>query len=174
MQTQDTNTQHTTSAGLIIPAISQPWPAQGGIYIGQLPPAGDFPGAHIVASTEETMAEWGAYGVAVDGANSRYDGRANTAALLAHQHQGKHTHPAAQWASQYSADGHTDFHLPSLLELQIAHAFAPQVFNKDSWYWTSTQGSAFSAFGQDFEYGDSGWRDKDLERRVRAVRWIPL
>lgn len=167
--------QRVTSAGLIVPAIGQAWPGQGGIYIGELPAAGDRQGVHMVVSAEEAEAlEYGAYGTHVPGADSRHDGRANTRALIDHQLQGKHTLPAATWATQHSTDGHQDFHLPSLLELQIANAFAPELFSKAGWYWTSTQGSARSAFGQDFEYGNSDWYGKGTERRVRAVRWIPL
>lgn len=166
--------QQVTSQGLIIPAIGAPWPGQGGIYIGQLPPAGDRPGVHMVAAELEATHEWGARGVKVPGADSRHDGRANTRALLAHQHDGQHTHPAASYCAEFEAYGHKDFHLPSLLELQVASALAPQLFDQNTWYWTSTQLSANYAFVQDFEGGGSYWTNKDYECRVRAVRWIQL
>ena len=163
--------QRVTSAGLIVPAIGQAWPGQGGIYIGELPAANDRPGVHMVVSAEEAEAlEWGMYGTKVPGADNRHNGRANTQSLLATGN----SHPAAAWCENYSADGHTNFHLPSQLELNIANALCPQVFSKDNWYWTSTQYSAGNAFEQDFEYGTSSWFSKDNERRVRAVRWIPL
>jgi len=180
METQDTtNTatqaQRVTSAGLIIPAIGLAWPGQGGIYIGELPAAGGRPGVHMVVSAEEAEGlEWGGYGTRVPGADSRHDGRANTRALLEHQQQGEHTHPAATWCAQHVADGHQDFHLPSQLELQIASALCPQAFNQDDYHWASTQGSASDAFVQVFEYGYSYWSFKDDMFRVRAVRWIPL
>ena len=164
----------TTSAGLVIPAIGAPWPGQGGIYVGQLPPAGDRPGVHLVVSELEADRTWGAYGVDVPGATSRHNGRANTQALLAHQQDGEHTHPAAQFCAEFECDGHKDFHLPSLLELQVASALAPDVFDQDPYYWTSTQGSPRYAFVQDFELGYSGWYYEDNARRVRAVRWIQL
>ena len=169
--TQETTAQSVTSAGLVIPAIGQPWPGQGGIYIGELPPAALRPGAHIVVSEEEAQRmEWGNYGTKVEGANSRHDGRANTQALLSTGNN----HPAAAWCAQYTAEGHTDFHLPSTLELSIASALCPEVFSQADLYWASTQLSALSAFAQAFENGDSDWDFKGSEFRVRAVRWIPL
>jgi hypothetical protein len=69
---------------------------------------------------------------------------------------------------------HDDWHLPSQAELFLASLYAPQVFEKEGWYWSSTQGSRGSAFVQDFEHGGSYWGGKGNEYRVRAVRWIPL
>ena len=41
---------------------------------------------------------------------------------------------------------------------------------QDTWYWSSTQYSAYSAFFQDFAGGDQDGYDKDHRGRVRAVR----
>lgn len=169
------------------PAIGQYWPGQGGIYCGVLPAVGDQPAVHMVFSTEEAKLTWGPYGETVEGASSRSNGRGNTRAILLSVSTGKSNYceaqaeiknsskyPAAKWAAEYTNDGHTDFHLPSQAELFMASLHAPQVFNKDGWYWSSTQISAFNAFVQDFEHGNSSWGDKVIECRVRAVRRIPL
>ncbi|MFZ2306192.1 MAG: DUF1566 domain-containing protein, partial [Rhodoferax sp.] len=71
-------------------------------------------------------------------------------------------------------DGHSDYYLPALGELNSAAANVPELFNTDGWYWTSTQGSRSYAFVQDFEGGNSYWSYKYGERRVRAFRRIPL
>ena len=49
----------------------------------------------------------------------------------------------------------------------------PEAFD-DTWYWSSTQFSASSAFGQDFGYGLQGHDAKKSEARARAVRLIQL
>jgi hypothetical protein len=121
----------------------------------------------MVASDAETSVQWGPR-TDVQGARSRHDGRANTAALAGDDF------PAAQWCRDHRADGHDDFHLPSQLEMFLASIYAPQVFEKEGWYWTSTQLSSHGAFIQDFEFGDSLWYFKDYVYRVRAVRWIQL
>jgi hypothetical protein len=91
-----------------------------------------------------------------------------------HGRPSRDKYPAAWWCSNQQADGHTDFHLPSQAELFMTLLHAPQLFQKESWYWTSTQLSRNLAFAQYFEYGGSCWLDKVSELRVRAFRWIPL
>jgi len=151
------------------------WPGQGGIYLGDLPAFGDQPAVHMVGSIEEREElAYGGRGTDVQGATSRTNGRANTAALLAHGKAHGIDFPAAAWCAQHVADGHQDFHLPSQAELFMAMLHCQHAFKKDGWYWTSTQDSAFNAFGQGFEDGGSVWGIKDSKFRVRAVRWIPL
>jgi hypothetical protein len=153
------------------PAHGEIWPGQGGRYICTLPALLGVPARHLIVSEGEAEGlEYGPYGLDVPGASTPLDGPANTQALL---DSGK-DHPAAQWARAYTADGHADFHLPAKLDLVMAQICAPQLFNKDGWYWSSTQGSSNSAFVQDFEYGVSNWRSKDSEHRVRAFRWVHL
>lgn len=152
------------------PAFGEYWPGQGGFYGGTLPATPELPAQHLVFSEAQTEdLSWGPYGTEIAGVSSRTDGRANTQALLSSGHE----HPAAQWAAKQTADGHTDFHLPSQAELFIALLCAPEKFKKSSWYWSSTQTSRNYAFAQDFEYGYSACSYKDNECRVRAVRWIP-
>lgn len=161
----------TTQADISTPpAAGEYWPGQGGHYICTLPAIQHLPARHLIAAAQEF--EDIAYGpyTEVPGASSRIDGAANTALLVA----SGQVHPAAQKASDYTSDGHSDFFLPAQLDLFMASLYAPQLFNKDGWYWTSTQGSRFYAIVQDFENGGSYWYDKGNECRVRAVRVIQL
>ncbi len=151
------------------PAHGQLWPGQGGHYICTLPALLGVPARHLIASVEETKAVYGPY-TDVKDAVSPIDGPSNTAALLA----ASDAHTAAAWCKQLTADGHSDFHLPAKLDMVMAHICAPQLFDKNDWYWTSTQHSRYDAFVQDFEDGDSFWLSKDSQHRVRAFRWIHL
>lgn len=165
----DAATPVAQATPLTPPAPGEYWPGQGGHYICTLPALLGLPQRHLIAGEGE--AEDLAYGpeINVPGATSHVDGPANTAALLA---TGK-DHPAAKWASEYTADGHADFHLPARLDMLMAYLCAPQLFKKSGWYRTSTQSSRINAFVQDFEDGNSFWYGKDYGYcRVRAFRWI--
>ena len=105
--------------------------------------------------TEQLRAEWGGYGEECEGATSMSDGLANTRALLADTNE----HPAAKLASEFTADGHSDFYLPARRELQAAEANVPELFEK-AYHWSSSQFSANTAYYVAFEvgwlnYGDS-------------------
>ena len=146
------------------------WPSQGGHYVCTLPSMQGLPARHlIVATNEHKEITWGPRDNDTHAAASQVDGKGNTAALV---QAGKH--PAAQWASEYSADGHNDFHLPSRFELFMCWLCAPQLFNKDGWYWSSSQYSRDDAWVQDFEYGLSSSDGKGRELRARPVRWVQL
>jgi hypothetical protein len=171
-----TQTPIDTPATIAPPALGEYWPGQGGIYAGILPAFDGYPARNLVFSTTdapETLT-WGPYGEKVPGADSRTDGKANTAALLANKAIKGSSYPAAEWAAAYTADGHADFHLPSQAELFMASLYAAKAIGMDSWMWSSTQCSGHDAFVQDFEYGDSRWSSKGTGCRVRAVRWIQL
>lgn len=157
------------------PALGAYWHGQGGIYCGTLPAAHGLPARHLIFGTTDAPERltWGEYGTKVPGADHRWDGRANTAALLANKATGK-SHPAAEWAAAYSADGHTDFHLPAQAELALASVMCPEQFTQEGWYWSSTQLGRDSAFVQGFEVGGSVWYVKDGGYFVRAARWIPI
>lgn len=156
-------------AGPQPPAHGQLWPGQGGHFICTLPALMGLPARHLIAATKD--GESLAFGLTdeVDGATSRIDGPGNTRALMA-----RGEHPAAEFASKFQADGHSDFHLPSQLELLMASICAPQLFQKAGWYWSSTQNSRRNAFCQDFEVGHSSWSGEGYEWRVRPFRWIHL
>lgn len=152
------------------PAMGEYWPGQGGRFVCTMPALLGLPARHLIVGEGE--ADDLTYGPDIDvpGAASHIDGAANTAALLATGQD----HPAATWASQYTADGHTDFHLGSRLDMLMAYICTPQLFKKSGWYRTSTQLSRNSAIAQYFEGGTSYWVYKYDEFRVRPVRVIPL
>ena len=151
------------------PAVGDYWPGQGGHYVCTQPALLGAPARHLIAGGEQEELQFGPT-VDVPGARSQVDGMSNTAALIAASDE----HAAAKWATAYTADGHTDFHLPSRLDLLMGFICAPQLFKKSGWYWSSTQDSRHFAFVQDFEYGSSVWDVKFYEHRVRAFRWIHL
>lgn len=150
------------------PSHGEYWAGQGGHYICTLPALMGLPARHLIAGQQQTKATFGPY-EEVTGCSSHIDGPANTKALIAHG-----DHPAAKWAAAYTADDRQDFHLPAKLDLVMAHICAPQLFDKEGYYWTSTQYSRTSAFVQGFESGNSDWDNKGLEHKVRAFRWIQL
>eukprot|EP01034_Spumella_vulgaris_P026202 gene26202-32742_t len=81
-----------TPAATTPPQAGQPWPGQGGIYIGTFPAQFGQPAHHLIAATEDCGRHaWGGHGHEASGAVSQVDGRANTAALLADAQK----HPAA-------------------------------------------------------------------------------
>lgn len=152
------------------PKAGEIWPGQGGRFICTVAASEGLPARHLVFGTEEAEElSFGPY-EKIASADSHLDGASNTAALL---NSGKE-HPAAAWAKTYTADGHTDFHLPSRHDLLLAYIHAKEHFSTDDWYWSSTQDSRNVAFVQDFENGNSSWSVKGYGHRVRACRWIPL
>ncbi|MDN5502980.1 MAG: DUF1566 domain-containing protein [Comamonas sp.] len=145
------------------------WAGQGGHFICTLPAMHGLPARHLIAAAEENECTWGKGGEDVPGAASQYDGKANTAALVAHD-----GHAAAEWAATYEANGLKDFYLPSRLELLMCYLAAPQLFKKEGYYWSSSQCSRYYAWCQVFESGYSYGSAKDYELRARPVRTIQL
>ena len=163
-----------TKTNIILPAFGAAIAGQGGFFAAimrgptvngiQQPPM-----ALIVSDTaHEIESVWGTYRQDVTGCNTRTDGQANTLAMLAADCA------AAKHARSITVDGHNDFYLPSIGELNTAAANAPELFDAEGIYWASTQDSASYAFAQNFEGGNSLWSSKDSEFRVRPFRAIPL
>lgn len=136
--------------------------SQGGIYIGVT-----AQGRHLFAAAAplDGVFEFGGYGEDLEG-YSDLDGAENTRKLLE-----RGGHPAAHAASEYTADGHTDFYLPSHRELlQVA---AVEGFSEnDGDVWTSTPYGSFTAWAVPFESGRILNWDRSNEFRVRPVRSI--
>ena len=70
--------------------------------------------------------------------------------------------------------GFQDWYLPATHELRTLYINVPDLFDKDEWYWSSSQYSRNHAWCQDFENGNSNNNDKDNELRARPVRTIQL
>lgn len=147
-----------------IPDVGAYWPEQGGINGGFVAAHGDVPAHYLVWATEDAgKHKWGGY-EKESAATSKRDGQANTKALLA-----EGDHPAAM-AAVISADGHYDFYLPAAAELYHGWLNVPGIFNKDRYYWSSSQRSACLAFSMDFGGGNQYSFGKDSECLVRPVR----
>lgn len=134
---------------------------QGGIYIGIT-----AQGRHLFAAAPLGGSfEFGGYGDELEG-YSDLDGAENTRKLLE-----RGNHPAALAASEYSADGHSDFYLPShreLLQVAAAEGFSEGVGD----VWTSTPYGSYTAWAVRFEYGVFSYWHRSTEFRVRPVRSI--
>jgi hypothetical protein len=153
------------------PAMGEIWQGQGGRYGGTMPSREGKPGYHlIVAESHGEKLKFGPYDTNVTGAADHYDGQANTKALLAH---GKE-HAAAAWAADMGIGPHEDFYLPAHAELCQLWINVPHLFAKEGWYWSSTQGSPYHAWAQDFADGYSYFDSKDDEFRAVAVRRLVI
>jgi hypothetical protein len=148
-----------------IPALGAEWPGQGGFNGGLVVARGDVPAHYLIIAKEDVGDhKWGGRDKE-SAAFSKTDGVANTGALKA-----EGDHPAAKAASAYSMDGHADFYLPACAELYHCWVNVPELFAKDTWYWSSSQRSAYVAFSLDFGGGYQSYYAKSGELRVRPVR----
>ena len=77
---------------------------------------------------------------------------------------------ALDLAKTITADGHSDFSVPTRFESALLYANLHDQFEADRWHWTSTQYSEDSAWFQYFVNGGQGSSGKSPERRVRFVR----
>ncbi|WP_256604802.1 DUF1566 domain-containing protein [Pseudomonas sp. 57B-090624] len=147
-----------------VPPLGAEWPGQGGINGGLFRGRDGHPDYYLIWAKEDAKdIKWGGYGDESK-ATSKWDGLANTKALL---EEGSHS--AAEYAASVEADGHADFYLPSQAELMMAWANVPELFSA-TWYWSSSQFSSLSAFLTGFTDGGTDYYAKDVEFRVRAVR----
>lgn len=141
--------------GRDIPRPGETVPGEGGVFAG-FGPKEDGSLEWLIAAPIDIGyfkdLAYGEYGKEVSGAQSWYDGRANTAALLAHG-----DHPAARKCAEFAHEGHSDYFLGA--KLQMAAVFAA-LYGKvpKEWFLTSTQYSASSAWYQGFGTGNvNGW-----------------
>lgn len=153
------------------PAIGQYWQGQGGFYAGLMRGQGGQPDYHLVVAAadagEVKAIAWGGKGESEPVAESEWDGQANTTALL----NSAKSHPAAEWVGALVIEEHRDFYLPSRRELRLCWVNVPEQFAKE-WYWSSTQYSPITAWGQNFGVGSQGDVPKGNELRARAVRRV--
>lgn len=152
---------------MAIPEVGEYWPGQGGHNGGFVPARDGIPAHYLVFAAKDVGDHaWGRRGEE-SGATSKWDGLANTQALLA-----EGGHPAATACAEHQDDGHSDFYLPAAAELYQGWLNVPDLFAKDCWYWSSTQRSAYHAFLMGFLVGNQGYGDKNTELRVRPVRRV--
>ncbi|MBD9395173.1 DUF1566 domain-containing protein [Acidovorax sp. ACV01] len=158
---------------LCIPLFGALVPAQGGHFGAILRGAaadGSEDYALIVAeaSAEIEDATWADEYKTIEGADSKTDGPANTAAMAAAGLA------LAQRIKALDLGGHTDWYLPAAAELRALSATVPELFHQKDWYWSSSQYSRSYAWCQDFECGSSNALFKDNEFRARPVRRVQL
>ncbi|WP_426248519.1 DUF1566 domain-containing protein [Pseudomonas sp. TWR3-1-1] len=147
-----------------IPELGAVWPGQGGFNGGLVAAGGEVPAHYLIIAAQDAGShEWGGRGRESQ-ANSKRDGFANTVILM------EDDHPAANKATAYTADGHDNFYLPAAAELYHCWLSVPDLFAKDTWYWSSTQRSANNAFNMYFDGGSQYGSCKGIELRVRPVR----
>ena len=147
-----------------IPELGAVWPGQGGFNGGLVAARGEVPAHYLIIAAQDAGShEWGGRGRESQAA-SKWDGFANTVTLM------EGDHPAAKAATAYSADGHDNFYLPAAAELYHCWLNVPELFAKDTWYWSSTQRSANVAFTMTFDVGTQDTIAKLHELRVRPVR----
>lgn len=159
---------HPANTQSNMPAIGDLMPSEGGTLAAILArPDGTTYGLIVADASHDIEGEWGEYGQAVDGARGT-DGMASTQAMAQAGSE------IAQKVLAMDIAGHRDWYIPSRLELLACYELAPQLFERDGWYWSSTQYSRYYAWCQAFEYGHSYANGKDDEFRARPVRSIQL
>ena len=156
------------------PPLGAMWPEQGGIYAGVMRSEWGHH-YHLIISpidTELNDTEWGEDDKMISGAINDRDGLSNSLAIRDYAKSIEKRFPAACLALSLTANGFNDWYLPARHELRLAYLNAPEIFNLDGWYWTSTQcaGNASDAWGQYFDIGNQYDGVKGCKGRVRAVR----
>ena len=107
-----------------------------------------------------------------EGYNNNTTGRANTTALAALA-DGASPHAAAQTCENLNEDGHTDWYLPSLSELNVLYQNNGYIgyFNTTgTYYWSSTEYNISTAWIERFSDGSQNTNFKYTTYLVRCVR----
>lgn len=121
-------------------------PMEGGYYAGGNIIVDGTEYALIVASVEQTglqKLQSKTQNTATVGSDSEYDGRGNTQAMMT---AGSELHPAAAFCDNLELNGFSDWHLPSMYELEILHRYLNPIDNE------GTNGT-----DDEFYYNISGW-----------------
>lgn len=170
----------------------------GGFYCGQINSGGALYALVAAPKDLEFASAWGEYGQNVEGATSYHDGAANTAAMLEagspptkQLATGWHIpardelellyrafKPSAEENYTYRSGENPSAAPPTYpyteqLPAQTSAAAFKQGGDQalaDTWYWSSTQYSATSAWSQYFGDGGQSSTAKSIEGRVRPVR----
>ena len=125
------------------PAINQPWPEQGGIFIGSrlidglvhhvvIPGGIEFDHTDIPFSRVEQVV-----------------------------------------AEGDELNGFSDWRAPDKEDLMLAYINSREFFDTGGWYWSRTPDGEHWAWAVDFEYGLTYGRNRGYEFRVRPVRSFP-
>ena len=147
-------------------------PFEGGIYAGVMTNELGEPAHHLIVATgptAETTIQWGPGDIAIHGANSEWDGQANSQAII----EKKIECPAVEFCVQSKHEGYEDWYLPSRYELALCNTNISNLFAK-MWYWSSTQYSDVYAWQFGFHNGTQSYATKWTNGNVRLVRRCPV
>ncbi|MFY3084265.1 hypothetical protein ACOTF2_29720, partial [Achromobacter xylosoxidans] len=115
-----------TATATTAPAIGQEWPEQGGIYIGS---------RLIDGATHHMIIPGGKEFDLVDV---------------------EFKDLASAMAERGEVNGHADWRAPDQEDMMLAYINAPDLFEKDDWYWTNKPCGSSSAWAVNFEDGGVG------------------
>lgn len=135
----------STQTATRIPAINQPWPEQGGIYIGSRLIDGAVHHVVIPGGTEH------------DTKDVKFADLEKTVAAAG------------------AINGHSDWRAPDQEDLQLAYINAREHFEQEgygSWYWSQTERDGWP-WAVEFEYGRTLNFYRSHEFRVRPFRSFP-
>lgn len=140
-------------------------PYEGGIifYI-------DTTGQHglIAATSDQGDVPWGCYGTTIGGTSTAiYTGQANTSAIVTGCTAGG---IAALICFDLVLNGYSDWYLPSKDELNQMYLQKNAIGSFSGVYWSSSETSAGSAWGQSVDSGSQGPLAKTNACDVRAIR----
>ncbi len=175
--TQENTTMSSSSAISAVrfsdlPAAGEVFPGQGGVLAGIILGKKGEPSFALIRATDAAAnfkdVELGTYGTEVENASHFLDGITNTKALAEAGSE------ICQQILQLNIEGHTDFYLPAIGELQAATSHIREQMEFDDYYLSSTQYGAHGVRVQDFDYGFSYHDYKGTERRAVAFRRIQL
>lgn len=147
--------------------------ADGTVFAGWHPVTQDP--LFIPPTDQGTTSKWkiwaGTDDIATD---STYDGRANQNQISG---LGSGTFPAFDLCYNLTFGGHSDWYLPSQVELYYLWAVSPTIQAaghitnfQSTLYWSSTEYLTTNAWDQRFANGSQNFNDEDTAYRVRCVR----
>lgn len=127
----------------------------------------------VAPASSEFNAKWGVWDHDVaDPQESIGSGKRNTELIIEKLSQLGETGRAAQRCKELNINSYSDWFLPSLDELNLMfvnlHLKVRGGFSNG--YWSSSQGNAYSAWGQFYSVGNGSPGAKYGRARVRAVR----
>src|SRR5690606_36122974 len=157
----------------------------GGFKLGQFYQGGyifyiDSTGSHgLIAAPGPLPGTFNWHGGAtgtVAGAQSQFDGAANTAAIVAHVILGGGSNSAAQDADNYAGNGFTDWYLPSIIELHQlyvgmpAYAMAGIYVDFGLTFWSSSE-NPFTIGLQAWEQQFNGYKASQAKTSSTRSVW---
>lgn len=156
---------------LITPRIGQLWPGQSGRFTGVVAGAPGQPDYCLIQPTHASAIITGAWGPGkkVTGAQSEFDGTANTCAMA------EAGSDLAMKVLELDIDGARDFYIAAPREARITVANLADGTGMN-WYWTSRQDADWDghAWAQNFGSGDQlRWHKRDACPAL-VLRRIPI